>query len=116
MGRLSKFNLGSWVVGKGSGAKVETDEGRALLGDTIKDLIGIDLGLVVVCENSMVDRLVELIPLASRPPRGTGTARAEVGDEEEAGDCWNRGSGVDEVDCCITVNLEGLRELLAAGP
>lgn len=68
MCRLSQLNLGSWVVSKGSGAKVEANEGRALLGDTIQGLIGCNLGLVVVCEDAIVDGLVELIPLASRPP------------------------------------------------
>lgn len=68
MGCLSKLNLGSWVVGKGSRAEVESDKGGALLRNAIEGLIGCDLGLVVVCEDAIVDGLVELIPLASRPP------------------------------------------------
>ena len=116
MGRLTQLNLGSWVVGKGSRAKVETDKGRALLRHTIKGLIGRDLSLIVVCKDAIVDSLVELIPLASRPPRGTGAARAEVGDEKEAGDGRDCSSSVDEVNCCVAINLEGLQDELVAGP
>jgi hypothetical protein len=80
-------------------------------GGAVELLVGDDLGLVVVCEDAVVDGLVVLLPLALGPPGGAGAAGADVGDEEEAGDGGGGGRGVDEVDRCVAVDLEGLRRV-----
>lgn len=107
-GSLAERHRASGSISQSAWAQIDADEGRAFLGDVVEDLVGGDLGLVVVGENAIVDLLMVRIPLAGRPPKGTGAAGTKVGDEEKTGDGGDSGGCVDEVDGSITVNFEGL--------
>jgi hypothetical protein len=67
--------------------------------------------VVVVGEVAEVDVGLELVPFLLGPPGGALAAGADVGDEEEAGDGWVGGGGVDEVDGGVAVDLVSLCSL-----
>lgn len=107
-GRLSERHLTGGLVGEGPRAQIDADEGAAPLGDAVEGLVGGDLGLVVLGEDALIDLADVVLPVAGGPPGGGLAARADVGYEEELGDGWECGGGVDEVRGRVAVDLEGL--------
>lgn len=109
--RLAQRHLAGGIGRQGARAQVDADEGGALAGDVVEELVGGELGLVVLGENALVDLADVVVPVTPRPPGGRLAAGADVGNEEELGDGGEGGGGIDEVGCCVAVDLEGLEYL-----